>query len=325
VAAGLATPITGSRGALSWRWLEYFPVADDFYRSIEQLTGASFWLPSPAWKIFGSLAEKSLYENRWIQSAPARPSSQAVEVVDQIVSSEMGIQAPFGACAMKPAARLLTCSYLDATHTFFAGRGQLLRTEVNVDASVQIRSDEQIVLVDQNVSSPRIVFCQGIAARENNFFRTLPLHPARGDILTVTSQKLMVTQVLHGDTWIAPLGDQSYLVGATYARTLEAGSRDHSDPLSTSFREELQRRFERIAQGSFDSGDHRVVDQASAVRPASYDRHPLLGRNSQHPNVYCLNGLGSKGVLMAPLLASQLIDSMLGGELPASINWTRKR
>ena len=36
VAAGLVTPVTGSRAAASWRWNEFYPAADLFYRHVEQ-------------------------------------------------------------------------------------------------------------------------------------------------------------------------------------------------------------------------------------------------------------------------------------------------
>ena len=39
VAAGLVTPVTGSRGAASWRWDEFYPIAENFYLRIEQTTG----------------------------------------------------------------------------------------------------------------------------------------------------------------------------------------------------------------------------------------------------------------------------------------------
>jgi glycine/D-amino acid oxidase-like deaminating enzyme len=44
------------------------------------------------------------------------------------------------------------------------------------------------------------------------------------------------------------------------------------------------------------------------VRPATYDRHPLVGVHREFPRFMCLNGLGSKGSLMAPGLAALLLD-----------------
>ncbi len=111
------------------------------------------------------------------------------------------------------AARLQTRSYLEA-HTrslLDEGSGCEPKSMVMHPCKYVVKSKSFSLI--KMCRRPRIVFCQGIAARENNFFRNLPLHPARGDILTVASQKLMATNVLHGDTWIAPLKDHRILWG----------------------------------------------------------------------------------------------------------------
>ena len=43
IAAGLITPITGMRLVVSWRLDEFLPFATEFYRSVEQQTGADFF------------------------------------------------------------------------------------------------------------------------------------------------------------------------------------------------------------------------------------------------------------------------------------------
>jgi glycine/D-amino acid oxidase-like deaminating enzyme len=49
-----------------------------------------------------------------------------------------------------------------------------------------------------------------------------------------------------------------------------------------------------------------IVDHQAGVRPASRDRRPILGQN-------ILNGLGSRGVLLAPWCATHLVDHLLAG------------
>ena len=38
------------------------------------------------------------------------------------------------------------------------------------------------------------------------------------------------------------------------------------------------------------------------------DRRPLVGQHKSQENIYVLNGLGSRGVLIAPSVANALID-----------------
>ena len=87
--------------------------------------------------------------------------------------------------------------------------------------------------------------------------------------------------------------------------------------------EELLRRW----QDFFDSEDNpvEVVSHRRATRPASFDRHPLIGPHPEHPNLVCLNGLGSKGALMAPKLAMDLLDYLSEGKpIDPRLRWDRR-
>ena len=91
------------------------------------------------------------------------------------------------------------------------------------------------------------------------------------------------------------------------------------------FRAELIQRWESLAHGTFQAGYHSVLEQRSAVRPASYDRHPLLGQHDVHANAFCLNGLGSKGTLMAPRLAELAIGTMNGTPIDRVFSRSRRK
>ena len=79
-------------------------------------------------------------------------------------------------------------------------------------------------------------------------------------------------------------------------------------PIGICAREDLIQRW----QGFFPTPapDLRVLEHRAAIRPASYDRHPLIGVHAEFPRLMCLNGLGSKGSLMAPRLATILLECL---------------
>jgi glycine/D-amino acid oxidase-like deaminating enzyme len=324
VAAGLVTPITGTRGAASWRWNDFYPYADHFYRTIQELVSVPFWQVDPSIKIFSSEHERQLYDVKWIQ--PVEEIKELVEgeirVARAEINSESNVIANHGACSLQPSARLATISYLNATRTYFESLGSYLTGEVPCD-QIQVESNARVVIPPLEIQGERIVFCQGVAARTNSWF-DLPLHPARGDILTVQSRLIRMSSVLHGETWVVPMQDQIYQIGATYHRCPPSA---HSDDASRIIlaRNELIARFEKMVRGTFQSGEHLVLDQRTAIRPASYDRHPLLGQHPIYSNVYCLNGLGSKGSLMAPYLAAHLLDAMQGNSVAPYFQWTRRK
>jgi glycine/D-amino acid oxidase-like deaminating enzyme len=312
VAAGLVTPITGARAAASWKWDEFYPVADAFYRRCEEETGDSFWRVEPALRVFGSQNERDLYESKWLS---ARDDRNPLSIYADWDSPEenSGLKAPFGMCQIGPAARLDTIAYLGATQKYFQAHGAFSHVDLNCDVDIEFDSLRQTVCIPSlDMTGKRIAFCQGIAARENQFFNDLPLHPARGDILLIESPNVQLRRVVHHDAWAVPVGQHRYIVGATYDRAGAGSGNEVSAEKTMQFRAELIQRWESLAYGAFQAGHHVVLEQRSAVRPASYDRHPLLGQHDVHDNAFCLNGLGSKGTLMAPKLAALAIGAMNG-------------
>ena len=325
VAAGLVTPITGARAAASWKWDEFYPVADAFYRRCEQVTGEAFWRVEPALRVFGSLAERALYESKWLAAHNDR-NPISIHAGWGSADESRGLNAPFGMCQIAPAARLDTNAYLGATQGYFQTQAAFHRADLNCDVDLEFDSSKQVVCIPSlELIGKRIAFCQGIAARENRFFSDLPLHPARGDILLVESPSVQLERVVHHDAWAVPVGQHRYLVGATYERAGAGAENNVNHEKSTQFRAELIQRWESLVPGTFQAGQHVVLEQRSAVRPASYDRHPLMGQHDVHANVFCLNGLGSKGTLMAPKLAELAIGAMNGTPIDRVFSRSRRK
>lgn len=332
VAAGLVTPITGSRAAASWRWNEFYAAANAHYSRAQKVLGASFWSVEPALRIFRSQADRELFESKWYDTAN-------IENTESIVArpippmTECGLKTPYGVGSMEPAARLDTVAYLNATQIYFSELDSFYRFDLNCDRDIVFDSTNSrypVRIASLPLAGSSIVFCQGMAARENRFFMDLPLHPARGDILVVRSPIVQCDSVLHHDAWVVPIGEQCYLVGATYDRFLQTDP-SQADPSQAShskdeqFRQELMRRWESLVQGSFHDGQHAVVEQRWAVRPASYDRHPLIGSHPRQGCAYCLNGLGSKGTLMSPRLAEMVINAIDGATIDPMLLSTRRK
>lgn len=67
-----------------------------------------------------------------------------------------------------------------------------------------------------------------------------------------------------------------------------------------------------------------VLDQQAGVRPTARDRRPLLGRRAAMPRQAVFNGLGSRGVLLAPWCAMHLADHLFqGAELDPEVDLAR--
>lgn len=329
VAAGLVTPITGARLALSWRYSEFFVEAQDLYRFAESKSLASFWSESPALRIFETQAEQELFETRW-----ARPEylqqGNAIHV-EALSPTQLaarpwsidgcGYNAPYGGFLMSPAARLQTEVYLNATRGMLAPLGLLFDRQVDLNVEM-VPCQDGFHFPTIDLLAKRVCLAQGVAARSNRWFESLALHPARGDILKLKAHAAGIQHVVHHQAWVVPLESQEYLLGATYTRDGQDCQIDSS--IGTAAREELITRWQRFFSPTAPAVE--VIDHRAAVRPASYDRHPLIGAHLEFPNLVCLNGLGSKGSLFAPGLAGLLLDHLEHGRpVEPSLRFDRRR
>lgn len=319
VAAGLVTPITGNRLALSWKFNAFFDQADELYRYVQSDQSTSFWSVEPALRIFSSEQERGVFQDRWARPEYLAPND--VLHVRFLTAEELSsFYTPYGGFLMAPAARLSTPVYIDTTRRMLEAKELLFEQVIDLDSDM-IPNDDGFEFPSLQICARYVCLAQGIEARSNRWFDTLPLHPARGDILRVRAKAPMLDQVVHGDGWLVPLQGDEFLVGATYSRDAQACSVE--SPVGLAAREELLRRWD-----SFFKPPAPIIeslDQRAAVRPASYDRHPLIGSHPNFSNLCCFNGLGSKGSLMAPRLANHLLDYLqLGSPIDGDLNWSRR-
>ena len=56
---------------------------------------------------------------------------------------------------------------------------------------------------------------------------------------------------------------------------------------------------------------YQLINQKVAVRPSVKDRRAIIGNHKRHKNLYLMNGLGSRGMLLSPYLASQLCSNII--------------
>ena len=342
VAAGLITPITGNRLASSWDFQSFFSSANLFYPYAQSNSHTTFWSPKPALRIFITQEESELFERKWedIDESSLSEIQQCGITAKRLPPSYFNpINAPFGGFSMEPAARLDTNAFLNATHSYLHQRQSFFNAHINLQSEV-IATQKGFEFPSLKIQSQYLCLALGAAPCPTNLFPSIPLHPARGDILEILlptplnslaqhSPTPPLDSVIHRDAWLVPLANNSFLLGATYDRHSLDPTTDSTAGLLA--RQELLNRINQWFTTPGSSLSNHMIDESSiqhqraAVRPASYDRHPLIGPHPNNTNLLCFNGLGSKGSLMAPKLASILWDSILNRTpIPKNLHWNRR-
>ncbi len=352
VAAGLMTPITGQRLVPTWRWSEFWPVAVEFYRRVEQSTGTAFFHSGPMVRCFTGPDDLRYFERRLASgefvtppasmcatgsaSAPEgvgiggsieeKPLAEPVahrneadirgNVVRQPPAPDIDrhrFLAPQGCFEMLAGGRLDVAPFLEVSRHFLEQHDSCLTADVQLPNDVVLTTDG-VELPRWQLHAHRLICCQGYGGANNPWFANIEFQPAKGEILTVRIPGWTERRVIHGDVWLAPIGGDVVRVGSTYD-----WSRFDNIPTAEG-RRELEARLQTVVSGSYE-----VFDHVAAVRPILRDPRPALGFRPQSPQLGFLNGLASKGSLMAPYFARHLTRVISGAErLDPSVDLSRR-
>ena len=314
VAAGLITPVTGQRLVPSWRFHEFRDCALPFYREVEAATGSSFYRDFTMLRIFQTEREAQLFRKKQDELKSFLNDSDSPVIMDGAK-----IAASWGCFEMPQAGQLRTAAFLDATREFFTSENRFLQACVDIDSEFAwLKSETCSAGCWQSqrygLTAGSLICCQGIEGRKSDGLKSLPWKPAKGEILTVRIPNLNESRILNSGVWLIPVGGDDYRTGSTY----EWNDLDQR-PTPTG-RDEIVERLKRFLKLPFE-----IIDQQAAVRPSMEDQKPFTGILSSDSRLAVLNGLGSKGALMAPLLARQLIDHLeYGADLDPAIDVQRR-
>lgn len=306
VAAGLINPVAGKRFALAWRIADLLPAARAFYQRLEAETGRPLFFERPILKLFGSVRE----QNDVLARSAGQPWGDYVADPARPLPAIPGLEQPFGGLELRHGGWVDTAALLDVLAEDARQHGELRTETFRPELLV---ADAGGARYGPGLRVRRVVFCEGAAAVHNPWFGWLPLTPNQGEVLDVEAPDLPTDYVLNRGAYVVPLGRGRVRVGATYRWPPFA-----PEPTEAA-RQELSQRLRELTTVPF-----RVTGQRAGIRPAVRDRKPLLGTHPAQPALAVFNGLGSKGVLLAPRLAELLADHLeTGAELWPEVNIIR--
>jgi glycine/D-amino acid oxidase-like deaminating enzyme len=293
VAAGLFNPVTGRRMTESWRAKEFLPVAGQTYGKLESALGTAFYHPMPMVRLFPTADEReanlkrleTFSEDNYVEQIFTEYDAPGLKPVQS------------GACIIKGAGYLDTETFLSSYRTWLKSSGRLLEREIKY-ADIKL-SENGIAL--NGIDASGLIFCEGYKSAANPWFSYLPWNLCKGELLTIKAPGLSTVNILSRGIYIVPLGGEIFRVGATY-------SWDKMDAAPTSeSAKTLTDALDAILEVPYE-----IIDQKAGVRPTVRTRRPFLGRHPEYPQLAIFNGLGTKGVVLAPFFAKQMAGFLAG-------------
>ncbi len=292
IAAGLFNPITGKKMIKTWLADALFPYLDQFYTEAERLTKQSFFYPMPLYRPFLTVEE----QNEWMAKSA---DSEYIDYIKEVRTKpiDTSLNDPFGGLLLNRCGYLNTVAYLQAVR-------QLLEKDEAI-AYTFVQANDVYVSANhirfRDYEAETLVCCQGI--HQNTWFNWLPIKPLKGETLQIHSS-VKHAMILNRGVYMLPMDDQgNWRVGSTY------NHHDVSDTITEKARTELEGKMNELIRFPIE-----WVGQDWGWRPTTPDRRPILGRHPELKNVVVFNGLGTKGVSLAPYFSQVLVRWLENGE-----------
>ena len=257
-------------------------LAIETYRNLEEKLGTTFLHAKPMRRLFASEQEAGYWEDKTKRA----DFEKYIALFPQDDRCPSYAKNTFGNGLVKTVYHIDVLPFLAETRLYFENQGKIVTKNVDY-FEVQEQLDKGEI--------DAVIFCQGYQNFENPFFQKLPVQTTKGQILTVKNEEISEAELLNRKCFLLPLGDRLFRVGATYE--WENTTLNTTDEA----RIEISEKLASLIDSPFE-----VVSQQAGIRPTSPDRRPILGKHPEHKNMFILNGLGTKGYLLAPWCVQHL-------------------
>lgn len=296
IAGGIYNPVVLKRKVKSWKVDELFPFLVETYRELEQKLETEFLLHDfPILKPISSSDELQ----EWQRAVDDGRLNPYVHSVSGSKPSGPFQHSVIASATIESAGFVRFNKLILAYREYLKSKELLMESDFDYD---EIKLGEKIDF--KGISADRIIFSEGRLISENPFFNWLPFRPTKGQMLTVrVPEELTPDKIYNQQFLLFPTEEKNvFRLGATYEwhNLDEVPSQKSTDELIERAQKALNIEFE-------------VLDAQAAIRPNVADRRPTIGRHPEIENMFLFNGMGSKGVMLAPYFAKQLVDHIYRG------------
>lgn len=285
VAAGIFNPITGRKMVKTWLADQLFPYLHLFYRQMEQKLNESFFYPLPMYFPFDTQGK----QNDWLLRQNEDRYRQYTPTFYPKNLYPTQVTAPFGGMEISGSGYLNIGKMCARLRQYFQKKATFVETEAKKDEF----SFSDTGVFWKNYRAKKLLLCDGMGDLCKSFFPKLDFRPVKGEVLDLKFTKAAFRHIVNRNGWILPLNNGSCKFGATYEKPTDCLP-------SEAGKSELLRRLSLLSPERY-----LILAHKAGIRPATYDRRPFLGLHPKNKQVGLFNGLGAKGVSLAPFLANE--------------------
>lgn len=291
VAAGLYNPLTGRKMVKTWNADEIFPEIEPFYAQLEKELDIKVVYPRDTYRPFLSIEE----QNDWMGLSGGGEYQNYIKCV-KTTSAYAEMNDHHGGLVLGQSGYVDLNTLMDHYAIWLEKQDRLTNEEFD-ENELKI-SNARIKY--KHIKATTLIYCNGMGAINSRFFSWVPLKPNKGEILVI-KQNFAPEEIINRGIFRITLPNKDFKVGSTYnfkefdLLPTEEGKKE--------LLEKLKKLIPLPVQG--------IVEHKTGIRPTTMDRKPILGKHPEYGNVYIFNGLGAKGVSLAPYFSKIMLDFLL--------------
>ena len=290
IVGGMYNPIILKRFTPAWKSHEMWQYSLPTYKSLQDKFDKIYIKPFEIFRILHAIEE----QNNWMVASDKAIMSEYMQ--PKIVKKEInGIQAPFGFGQLTNVGRVEGEILLQDYKNYLISKEFFLQ-QIFEYKNLNIRDD---IVEYLNIEAAQIVFSEGSSIHQNPFFNYLPMREAKGEMLLIEVPDLEIDFTIKSGVFMVPFANNLFVVGATYNwedKTLKPTEEGTN---------ELVKKLNRFLKLPY-----KIISSRVGIRPTVKDRRPLVGKHPKYPNLAVLNGLGTRGVIIAPYIAKELYNHL---------------
>lgn len=288
VAAGMFNPISGKRMTVNWRVHELLESLHQTFNEFETKLGKNYLVKANIIQAFGNIKES----NDFIAQLEKDNFSHFIGS-DQVQAT--GLNSEFGTFEVLGSGWVKTKEWIEDYQHYLLEKDVLINRKADWQ-EIKLWGEEWSW---REIKFEKVVSCEGYKYLENPHFNWLPFKLCKGQVLHISCPGLNQKYILKKGVYLVNQYDDVYKVGATYEWDFE------DEKPTESGKENLIEKLNKLL-----TLPYTVVSHESGIRPTTRDRAAILGKHPELKNLYCFNGLGTKGMLQAPFLAKHFMNGI---------------
>ena len=290
IAGGIFNPVVLKRFSIVWNASKQIERLKEVFTDFENLLHKKYIYNFPVYRIFNDEQEKKT----WLKKANSHPDLIDYLSIDtEQLNNFSSIDSPIGSGEVLHTGRIDLMNIIKDFKDYLQSNDLFIKEEFDFNL-LKLQDNKASY---KNIEADRIIFAEGFNILNNPYFKNLPIIGVKGEVLKVKTNAILPDAVVKGKEFLMPLENNEFFVGATY-------DRDHVNYDNTIEAKE----YLTTGVKQFLKSDIEVVEQHASIRPTVVDRRPIIGEHPEFKQLVCLNGMGTRGTMLAPVMVDDLYN-----------------